>query len=313
MIDLSLFHGPNAGYVLELYERYQRNPESVDAATRAIFERWSPPEADGASPTEAPGTSTPAAQFDVTRTVGAARLIRYIRELGHLDAQIDPLGSAPPGDLGLHLNIHGVDEAFLAALPASIVRGPLAEESANALEGVEKLRAVYSGSIGYETDHIQNYEERSWIREAIESRRFFYGFDNNRKRELLMRLTEVETFERFLHTNFVGQKRFSLEGCDMLVPMLDSIIRNAAAAGTHEVVLGMAHRGRLNVLAHTIGRPYDWILREFEGERTIDAVTADPEGGTGDVKYHLGARDVRRTAAGELTVSLAANPSHLEA
>jgi len=316
MTDLSLFHGPNAGYVLELYERYQRDPQSVDAATRAIFERWSPPEAGGAPPAAAPGTSTPAAQFDLTRTVGAARLIRYIRELGHLDAQIDPLGSPPPGDLGLHLNIHGVDESFLASLPASIVRGPLVEESANALEGVEKLRAVYSGSIGYETDHIQNYEERSWIREAIESRRFFYGFDDNRKRELLMRLTEAETFERFLHTNFVGQKRFSLEGCDMLVPMLDSIIRNAAAAGTHEVVLGMAHRGRLNVLAHTLGKPYSSIMAEFHAANRAEGAAPSGKGSigwAGDVKYHLGAqRTYRESGIESMPITLAPNPSHLE-
>src|SRR5262249_1166149 len=143
-----------------------------------------------------------------------------------------------------------VSEDDLRALPASIVRGPLVEGSQNALEAVEKLRAAYCGSIGYETDHIQIFEERAWIREAIESRQFFYGLETERPRDLLARLTEVEVFERYLHTTFVGQKRFSIEGCDMLVPMLDSIIRNAAAAGTREIVMGMAHRGRLNVLAH---------------------------------------------------------------
>ncbi|MFN8505168.1 2-oxoglutarate dehydrogenase E1 component [Kouleothrix sp.] len=323
MTNLSMFHGPNAGYVLELYERYQRDPLSVDAATRAAFERWAPPEA---TPASAPAASAPAApaapapaaaQLDVTRTVAAARLIRYIRELGHLDARIDPLGSDPPGDLGLQLSIHGVDEEFLAGLPASIVRGPLAAESHNALEGVEKLRAAYSGSIGYETDHIQNFEERSWIREAIESRQFFYGFvSDRRRRELLMRLTEVETFERFLHTNFVGQKRFSLEGCDMLVPMLDSIIRNAALLGTHEVVIGMAHRGRLNVLAHTLGKPYDAILAEFHAANRSDGASPSGKGSVGwagDVKYHLGAqRTYRESGIESMPITLAPNPSHLE-
>jgi 2-oxoglutarate dehydrogenase E1 component len=144
-----------------------------------------------------------------------------------------------------------------------MVRGPLVEESANTLEGVNRLRAAYSGPIGYETDHIHNFEERTWIRESIESRRFFYEFDAMRKRELLERLTEVEVFERFLHQTFVGQKRFSLEGCDMLVPILDSIIRNAASGGSREMVIGMAHRGRLNVLAHILGKPYAAILAEF--------------------------------------------------
>src|SRR5690242_1350683 len=105
MTDLSIFYGPNAGYVLELYERYQRDPQSVDPETRALFERWQPPEAEATIAAAAPA-QTAAAPIDVTRTVGAARLIRYIRELGHLDAQIDPLGGPPPGDLGLHLNIH---------------------------------------------------------------------------------------------------------------------------------------------------------------------------------------------------------------
>ena len=315
MTDLSTFYGPNAGYVLELYERYQRDPQSVDAATRAIFARWTPP-AEIPTPAAAPTASPTPPALDVTRTVAAARLIRYIRELGHLDARIDPLGSSPPGDLGLHLDIHGVDEAFLATLPASMVRGPLAAESRNALEGVEKLRQAYSGAIGYETDHIHIFEERSWIREAIESRQFFYGFSDHRKRDLLMRLTEVETFERFLHSTFVGQKRFSLEGCDMVVPMLDSIIRNAAAAGTQEVVIGMAHRGRLNVLAHTLGKPYAAILAEFHAANHNEGAAASGKGTVGwagDVKYHLGAqRSYRESGIESMPITLAPNPSHLE-
>jgi 2-oxoglutarate dehydrogenase E1 component len=310
-MDLRLFHGPNAGYVLELYERYRQDPQSVDPATRAVFERWTPP--DGIAPA-APTAMAPA--LDVARTVGAARLIRYIRELGHLAAHIDPLGSEPPGDPGLRLDVHGVTEADLAALPAEIVRGPLVAQSRNALEGVEKLRRIYSGSVGYETDHIQIYEERAWIREAIESQRFFQNFDAERKRELLERLTEVEVFERFLHQAYPGQKRFSIEGCDMLIPMLDSIIRNAAAAGTREVVMGMAHRGRLNVLAHILGKPYREILAAFQASNRD--IGAAPEGKgtlgyTGDVKYHLGARKAYRELGLEsMPLTLAPNPSHLE-
>src|SRR5262245_7123091 len=172
-MDLTLFHGPNAGYVLELYERYQRDPQSVDAATRAFFERWTPSEMEKAevrpplSPAwERPalgavegglggeGRSNGASPLDVMHTVGVARLIRYIRELGHLAAQIDPLGGEPPGDLGLRPEIHSVSDDDLRALPAEIVRGPLVEGSSNAQEAVEKLRQAYSGSIGYETDHI---------------------------------------------------------------------------------------------------------------------------------------------------------------
>ena len=119
--------------------------------------------------------------------------------------------------------------------------------------------------------------------------------------------------ERFLRKRFLGQKQFSLEGLDVMIPMLDETIELAAEEGAHEVVLGMAHRGRLNVLAHTIGMPYEQILREFEGERTIDAVAADPEGGMGDVKYHLGAHGTRKTATGKIGIRILANPSHLEA
>ncbi|RMD76982.1 MAG: 2-oxoglutarate dehydrogenase E1 component, partial [Chloroflexi bacterium] len=171
-------------------------------------------------------------------------------------------------------------------------------------------RQAYSGSIGYETDQIQDYRERAWIREAAEDRRFFGGLDADRQRELLDRLTEVETFERFLHKTFPGQKRFSIEGCDMLIPMIDAIIRNAAASGTKEVVIGMAHRGRLNVLAHILGKPYSLILTEFHSP---DYTKDTYEGWSGDVKYHLGARKAyRESGIAEMPITLAPNPSHLE-
>jgi 2-oxoglutarate dehydrogenase E1 component (EC 1.2.4.2) len=327
------FHGPNAGYVIELYERYRTDPASVDPETRAFFAQWSPEEAlPTATPTPAiPATIDllttpdidmskahigPTSPIDVTHTVAAARLIRYIRELGHLAARIDPLGSDPPGDPGLDAASHDVNDADLALLPAYIVRGPLAAESRNALEGVQKLRSVYCGTIGYETDHVQVFEERAWIREAVESHRFFYGFDAVRKRELLERLNEAETFERYLHQTFVGQKRFSIEGCDMLIPMLDSIIRNAATGGVHEVVIGMAHRGRLNVLAHILGKSYSAILSEFLLAGRDAALSPEGRGApgwVGDVKYHLGARRAFREAGIEqMPITLAPNPSHLE-
>jgi 2-oxoglutarate dehydrogenase E1 component len=318
MNDISAFHGPNAGYVLELYDRYRSDPQSVDPETRAFFEQWAP-EAD--LPPGGIQQAPPAPQgagsttLDITRTVGAARLIRYIREQGHLDAHIDPLGSPPRGALGLHMDIHGIDEAFLASLPASIVRGPIASKSRDALEGVQKLREAYSGSTGYETDHIQIFEERTWLRDAIEEQRF-WSASPERRREILERLTEVEVFERFLHTTFVGQKRFSIEGCDMLVPMLDSIIRNAAAGGSHEVVIGMAHRGRLNVLAHVLGKPYADILSEFHAANRDAGASPTGKGSVGwigDVKYHLGARRAyKESGVEQMPITLAPNPSHLE-
>ncbi len=175
MSDLDEFYGPNAGYVLDLYERYQQDPNAVDPATRAAFGRWTPPadqpaQRNGVHPAPAPPPATtapsmtptapPAPPVDVMKVVGAARVTRLVRELGHLTAHIDPLGSTPPGDPGLELATHGLTPEDLAALPPSVVGGPLAEKAKNALEALERLRQAYSGSIGYEDDHIQNPEER---------------------------------------------------------------------------------------------------------------------------------------------------------
>ena len=322
MSDLDEFYGPNAGYVLDLYDRYQQNPDAVDPATRAAFQTWTPPTApqkprNGTAPS-LPAASLPIAPtLDVMKVVGAARVTRLVRELGHLTSHIDPLGSEPPGDPGLELATHGLTTDDLAALPSSVVGGPLAEGTKNALEALGRLRQAYSGSIGYEDGHIQNPEERAWLQEAAESRRFFADFDAAQKRQLLQRLTEVDGFERFLHQTFVGNKRFSIEGTDVLVPMLDRIIHEAALSHTHEVVMGMAHRGRLNVLAHILGKPYSTILQEFQtvkqDENSPVAGGTTQQGYTGDVKYHMGARrDYSDNGIEEMPITLTPNPSHLE-
>ena len=307
------FHGPNAGYVVELFERYQQDPSAVDPDTRAFFAAWQPGELS--MPEAAPPAQPQPAAVDVLKVVGAARLARLVREYGHRAAQLDPLGSPPPGEPELELATHGLDEQDLASLPASVVGPPLSEGAANCLEAIERLRAAYSGTIGYEEDHITAPAERDWMRDAAESGSFLEGFDAERKRELLERLTEVETFERFLQQAFVGQKRFSIEGCDMVVPMLDTIIRNAASGGTREVVLGMAHRGRLNILAHVLGKPYAAILAEFHSGTEHDSAPSEHDalGWTGDVKYHLGARRAyKQHGIEQMPLTLAPNPSHLE-
>ena len=150
--------------------------------------------------------------------------------------------------------------------------------------------------MAYEIEHICDHEQRVWLRKAIESWRYPHAARARRARRLYARLCEVEGMERYLRRSFLGQKQFSLEGLDVLIPMLDESLELAAASGAREVVIGMAHRGRLNVLAHTIGLPYEQIIREFEGERAIEVVAADVEGGTGDVKYHLGAEGVAHRA-----------------
>jgi 2-oxoglutarate dehydrogenase E1 component len=232
---------------------------------------------------------------------------------GHLAARLDPLGSAPVGDPALdplHLQPKLTPE-LQARIPAAVLRIHVGGDTL--AEALPRLQETYCGSMAYEIEHISEHEQRVWLRQAIESWRFRRPLNPDEQRLLYTRLCEVEGTERYLRRAFLGQKQFSLEGVDVVIPMLDESLELAAAGGAREVVLGMAHRGRLNVLAHTIGMPYEQILREFEGERTIEVVAADVEGGTGDVKYHLGANGVRNTAAGKIGVTLAANPSHLEA
>ncbi len=323
------FLGPNAGYAQELYERYRQDPASVDAATRAFFEQSSPPLPPVPAPEPAPTVSmAPSAAWGVTEgvteremriIVGAAKLARMIRQYGHLAARFDPLGSQPPGKEALTLTAHGLTESDLARLPASIVWPNDDPHGAkDALEAIEMLRALYSGALGYEFAHIQDEQERNWLHDTVESGAFRQPLTPDEQRHVLRRLTEVEMFEQFLHSTFMGQKRFSIEGMDALVPMLDDIIHSAAEAGTREVLIGMAHRGRLNVLAHVLGKPYAKIFSEFHTAADKEMVPSEGSAGinygwTGDVKYHLGARKlVRESELAQVALTLAHNPSHLE-
>jgi 2-oxoglutarate dehydrogenase E1 component len=341
--------GLNTAYVSQLLEQYLDNPESVDPAWRELFEQADAsildrlpglsrlggvraheldgavvaetPPAAGVAPAPLPAPeapvappSAPALDRELLSAVASAMaLVDAIRTHGHLAARLDPLGSEPLGDPAL-------DEAELDVplprevqerIPASILGVHV--EAETLADVLPRLRDVYMGTIAYEIEHISDHAERLWLRRAIESGRFRRPLSADERRALVERLAQVEAFETYLRRAFIGQKQFSIEGLDTLVPMLDEAIELAAAGGAHEVVIGIAHRGRLNVLAHTVGRPYAAILREFEGERTIDALVADPEGGTGDVKYHLAASETRMTASGEVQVTVAANPSHLEA
>jgi 2-oxoglutarate dehydrogenase E1 component len=241
----------------------------------------------------------------------AMALVKAFRMHGHLAAHLDPLGTEPIGDPALEPSSLGLTPEIMAAIPSKVLR--IAVPGRTLAESLPYLVATYCGTMAYEIEHISTHEERVWLREKIESGAYRKPLTADQQRWLLQRLTQVEALERFLHKAYLGQKRFSIEGVDMLVPMLDLTIESAAESGARDVVIGMAHRGRLNVLAHTIGRPYETIFAEFEGGRQVEGGQPTPEGGTGDVKYHHGAEGAYKTAKGKaITVSLSPNPSHLE-
>lgn len=322
------FHGPNAGYVIEAYERYRQDPNSVDDATRQFFRQLDPAlledwlrSAPTAPPTErAIPTPTATAGLDPAKVAGVINLAQAIRWYGHFAARLDPLGSPPPGDPALELETYGLTEDDLRQIPPHLVGGVAGEvvaaQGGTAADAIRYLREIYSGRIGF--DYLQNRdpEERAWLREAAESRRFTPENDPLDPVALLERLTQVEAFEHFLQRAFVGKTRFSIEGVDMLVPMMDTIIDCAVSTGIYNVLLGMSHRGRLNVLAHVLHKPVDQILAEFKDPPRRQNGHEESIGFTGDVKYHAGAATIidedNDPETINVSIVLAPNPSHLE-
>jgi 2-oxoglutarate decarboxylase len=241
----------------------------------------------------------------------AVSLIKAHRMHGHLAAKLDPLNSEPEGDPALDPEPLGLTPEVMAKIPARILR--IGVPGATLADALPHLRETYCGTIAYEIEHISSHRQRTWLREKIESGTFRKTLTNDEATALLRRLTMVDSLERFMHKAYLGQKQFSIEGLDMTVPMLDEMIQLSAANGAREVVIGMAHRGRLNVLAHNLGRAYETIWREFEGASSIEAVTTIPQGGTGDVKYHHGAQGTYQLPNdSSVIVRLESNPSHLE-
>ena len=290
----------NDGYIAEVYEAYRRDPASVDESWRQFF-RFA--EQLGGKGTTA--TTVAADPVYLRKVAGAAALVDAIRQYGHLAVQLDPLGSPPAGAAELLPEFHGITEADLHLVPALA----LGFDIGTAADVTARLRDLYSSTMGFEFAHMGEEAEREWFRETIEHEHLARYLTPEEKRAILHRLSEVDGLERFIGRAWVNMKRFSIEGTDALVPMLDTLIEDSAQAGAREVVIAMAHRGRINVLTHILGKPYGTVFGEFDGKHA--AASAESE--TGDVKYHLGARTERTLADGRTVgVQLVPNPSHLE-
>ena len=232
-------------------------------------------------------------------------LVQAFRTHGHLAAHLDPLESDPPGDPALDPGTAGLSQELMEAVPAEVLR--VAVPGHNLAEVLPEMRRTYCGTIAYEIEHISSHEQRAWLRRQIESGAHRRPLSPEDRRHLFQRLAQVDAFERFLRKTYLGQHTFSIEGVDALVPMLEESISLLAGAGAEEVLLGMAHRGRLNVTARIVGRSLDEIIAEFESQAYLGGAW------TGDVKYHYGAEGSYRLPSGqEVAVVLTHNPSHLE-
>ncbi|HEX3157243.1 MAG TPA: 2-oxoglutarate dehydrogenase E1 component [Gemmatimonadaceae bacterium] len=289
----------NDGYVAEQFDAYRRDPASVDESWRQFFQF-----AERIAGTEA-GTPS-SADPDYLRIVAAsAALVQGIRNYGHLAVPLDPLGTAPPGAPELTPEFYGITEADLARVPGAAIGF---DDRETAADVVRRLREVYSSRLGYEVWHLQEAEEREWFRQQFRTGELLRPLTADEKKLVLRRITEVDGLERFIGRAYVGAKRFSIEGTDVLVPMLDAAIAEAAMAGAREVVMAMAHRGRINVLVNILGKPAAAIFREFEGLHAAGNAVS----GTGDVKYHLGFEGSREIGGRRVSLTLVPNPSHLE-
>ncbi len=265
----------------------------------------------------APGAATAEPLADQSRRMlgavqAATSLIKAHRTHGHLGAHLDPLGTPSLGDPAMEPETYRLTPELMEQIPADVLR--VYVPGRNLAEVLPNLRRTYCGTIAYEIEHIASHEQRVWLREHIESGAYRMPFSPEQKRRLLQRLTKVEAMERYLRRTFIGQKTFSAEGVDAVIPMLEGLLASIADDGIGEVVMGMAHRGRLATIAHVVNRPYSAILVAFERGEMRRAVAALNDAPTGDVKYHIGSVGTYLTDTGKgITVRLLSNPSHLEA
>ncbi len=305
------FHGPNLGYLLEQYDLFTEDPESVDESIRALFINWGAPQIGDTQLPEPSGNQelSPSMLINkMNKLLEVFKLAYAIRSRGHLEASIYPLERQEPV-VDLSLAHYGLTEQDVREIPAELICPEMGEKLSDGLAAIQYLKKTYADYVGFEFDHIEP-EEKAWFKEKIES-----GFIANRraqlnKRELLTSLYKAESFEQFLQKTYVGQKRFSVEGLETLVPAIDEIVKMSAKSGLNDVVISMAHRGRLNVLTHVMQRPYEAIFSQFQHSKYDEDVMLDTS--TGDVKYHMGAVTNRKIGDQQIRLTLANNPSHLE-
>ncbi|MBS4209883.1 2-oxoglutarate dehydrogenase E1 component [Bacillus sp. FJAT-50079] len=316
------FSGPNLGYVIEVYDQYVKDPESVDPDLKELFDLWGAP----TSVTENESTKGQAdVSFQMTdnpnmynKIVAAIKLADNIRTYGHLAADINPLNKNSKQIRRIEQSEYQLSDEDLKLVPPSLISPNAPTSLKDGLEAINQLKKVYTQRIAFEYHHVHELEEKNWLQQQIESESFYPDLNKEQRVKLLTRLSEVEGFEKFIHRTFVGQKRFSIEGLDTLVPLMDEIISSTVETGTRTVNIGMAHRGRLNVLAHVLEKPYKLIFSEFQNAPNKDMIPSEGSigityGWTGDVKYHLGAdRKVKRGNTANTRITLANNPSHLE-
>jgi 2-oxoglutarate dehydrogenase E1 component len=321
----SQFYGPNLGYVMEMYEQYLEDPDSVDPELKQLFEQWGAPttEAEQFEHSESAAKThqtfrLPENPTIFSKLVAAVKLADNIRHYGHLAADINPLNNQNKDTRRIELSEFDLTEEDLKEIPVPFICPHAPSHVKNGLDAINHLRKVYTDKIAFEFSQVHNLEEKNWLIRQIESGAYYPSLTNEEKVALLRRLTEVEGFEKFLHRTFVGQKRFSIEGLDSMVPLLDELVRHSIESEVKAVNIGMAHRGRLNVLAHVLGKPYEMIFAEFQHAESKDFIPSEGSiaityGWTGDVKYHLGAaRRLRNTNEHTMRITLANNPSHLE-
>ncbi len=326
-IATSQLSGGNAAFVEELYEAFLADSNSVSLNWRSYFSALGGVNDVAHAPVLAritaigklngnfaasgklpsPNATGGMSEVQAAKQASVLRAINSHRTRGHLRAKIDPLGMmVQPEVPDLAMQFHGFTDADLnSELDAPILVGETRRKLGDTLA---MLKATYLGSIGAEYMHIPDYEQRRWFQERLEGYAGQYGFEAAKKKRILQRLTAAEGLERYLHTKYVGQKRFSLEGGDSMIPLMDELVQRAGSAGVKDVVVGMAHRGRLNVLINTVGKPPKSLFDAFEGKH--DHI--DDPAYSGDVKYHLGFSSDVKTPGGTVHVALGFNPSHLE-